>query len=356
MNKSIEHIFLALSSFDTKELKAYASHTKFKELRDKYKIEDFQKTLSNYKMDEYVEPLYNYMIVTFNKHMDYKRNEQSSADHKRQELIYQENLVNLLKIFQTKNSIKSIIIKCRKSFHQEPVNVRDQDVLNSMTKSAVYTIWEKIKQLELNMFSLTNEEAIEAINNQLDIEWMKSWMESMGFIDPNYASFTLDKFEEFFKALGWKLVIPEACEKLKQEFISDYIYDHRYDLPLDLKTIEKILGSIQEKKSKRGRKEDTFSLKSIAYILNILIHSEQYLSNIDIEAIHDVKMSDDDHYFIHDVLVFFNFIETYRDIPKNEKILKKRIRKILYDYKDPAGINDIDEKFRILKHDLSHSV
>jgi len=354
MRELIDLTFLALTSFDVDQLTEYASRSKFINTRNKFIFDDFKICLSKYNMVEYATPLYNYMIIALKRHFNYTITEPRSISQRRQELVNQEELVNLLKILCTENSIKSISIKCRKSFPQKSLVISNGVLINSIARSAVDSIWEEVERLGLNMFSITKNEAIEQINNQKDVEWIKRWMEEMGFSDHEYTSFTLDKVDSILKSANWRPVIPNSSEKIKDVLIEEYIYDHKYSLPLDLATVEKILNAIKAEKSKRGRKEDTLVLKSIAYSLAVLIHSEAYLKNESIESINDIPISGNDHYFIHDVLVFFGLMETYKDSPKNEKILKKRINKILHDNNDQSYIDDIDEKFRILKYDLAN--
>jgi len=352
MSVLINDIFWTLTSFEVEQLMKYSSLSKFKEIRNEHKFEDFRDRLREHKMDDYTEPLYNYMIIATKRNLDYKRQEPVSLSNRKDQLTYQEDLVNLLKILLSKNSIKAITIKCRKSIKQQPIQVNSDDI-KIIADSAVDPIWGKIEQMGLNWFPITREEAVEEINSHIDVEWTKSWMETMGYVDPNYASFTLDKFEDYWGALGWGQVIHNSHKQLREEFITEYIYDHQIELPLNLETIGRISDLIKEEKSKRGRKEDTFILKSTAYQLSVLKHAEQYLKNKTVASILDIPISDDDHYFIHDVLVFFDLLDTYRDKPDNEKILKKRIRKIILDYIDPAGIRDIDEKFQLLRHQTS---
>jgi|GEM_PF-1152702 hypothetical protein len=351
MSALVRDIFLALTSYEVEELKKFASYKDFKD-RNNYKLEEFRECLNKYKMDEYTEPLYYYMILAKKRNLDYERQESISLSNRKDELTYQENLVNLIKILHSENSIKSITIKCRKSFKQHRIQISNDYDIKIIANAAIFPIWEKIEQLELNRFSLTREEAVAAINYHSDVEWIKNWMVAIGYLDPNYTSFALEKFEDYYRALGWRQIIPNYHEQLREDFIDDYISDHKRELPLNPKTIERILDSIKEEKSKRGRKEDTFVLKSTAFKLSVLKHAEQYLRNIAVKSILDIPMFDDDHDFIHDVLVFFKLLRTYRDTPKNEKDLKKRIRKIIHDYYDPTGKRDIDEKFRILKHEI----
>ena len=355
MSKLIQDIFKALTSYDVELLCKYTSSSKFKEDRNKYIFEEFRNCLSKYKMDAYAEPLYNYMILAIKRNRDYVRQNPISLSNRKDQLAYHENLLNLLKILYSEDSILSMTFKCRKPYNQPPIQVIQGDDIKLIANAAIYPIWEKIEQLELNRFCLTREEAIEEINKHTDIEWMKNWMETIGYLDPNYASFTLERFEEYFRSLNWGQVIPEYSEILMEDFISEFISDHKRELPLNLKTLNKIVDSIKQEKSVRGRKEDTLVLKSTAYQLSVLKHAEQYLRNTAVESILDIQISGDDLFFVHDVLVFFKLLKTYRDSPENEKDLKPRFRKIINDYDDPAGKRDIDEKFRVLKHQISIS-
>jgi hypothetical protein len=350
MSNLINDIFLALTSQEVDLLKKFASFSKFKKDRNEYKLEEFRNCLSVYKMEEYTEPLYYYMILAKKRNFDYEKRNPISLMNRKDQLEYEENLVNLLKILLDENSIKLITIKCKETLKLKPIQVRKAEDIKIMANAAIYPIWEKIEQLGLNWFSMTREEAIEEINNHTDLEWTKSWMGAMGYVDPDYASFTLEKFEDYYRALGWGQVIPTYHEILREDFIAEYRDTHQIELPLNLETIERILYTIKEEKSRRGRKEDTYILKSTAYQLNVLKHAERYLRNIAVESILDIPISKDDYYFIHDVLVFFGFIISYKDNPDNEDILNDRIWKLIHAYNDPADKRDIDEKFRLLRH------
>ncbi len=202
------------------------------------------------------------------------------------------------------------------------------------------------------MYPLKKEEAIDAINSQTDVQWIKNWMESMGYIDPAYKNFTLGRFDAYFSKLDLSPALTELKEKLLNELISEYAYDHSTEADLDVKELDQILQKIKKTKSKRGRKEYTINEKYLAHTLSTLIRVERYFQNPDIKSIQKVGVTNTDCRFIHDVLVFFELIIDYRTA-ENKQNLEKTIRKKLNTFTDQAAIEDTDEKLRILKYEHS---
>ena len=354
MSNLINDIFLALTSYEVEQLKEFASSSGYNGHRADCKLTEFRNCLNGYKMDGYIEPLYYFMILGKKRNEDYLKRNLESLSNTKDQLDYKENLVNLLKILLSGSAIKAIRIKCKESLNLSPIEVSRFEDIKIIADAAIDPIWGKIEQLGLNSFLMTRKEAVAEINNHTDVEWTKRWMEEMGYMDPEYASFTLGQFEDYYKALHWKQFDPKYHETLRGDFIELYIAEHPIELPLNLKTVERILQSIKQEKSIPGRKEDTYFLKSTTYLLGVLKHAEQYLKHETVASILDIPVSSDDHFFIHDVLVFFGLLNTYRDKPENERILKKRIRKIIHDYNDLNGLRDIDEKFRILRQYISN--
>ena len=171
----------------------------------------------------------------------------------------------------------------------------------------------------------------------------------MGYIYPDYKNFTLDRFDDYFSKLDFSSILPELKEKLRNELISEYAYDHSTEADLDVKELDRILTRIEEVKSKRGPKESRINVKYVAHTLSALIRIERYLHSPGIGSIQKIGVTNPDCRFIHDVLVFFGLMIDYRTA-KNKQNLEKTIRKKLNTFNDQATIEDTDEKLRILKY------
>jgi hypothetical protein len=266
----------------------------------------------------------------------------------RQNLVFQEELVLSLKELLSGGKLNSAITNIPKTH-----TIKNEKVINVLFTSAINSLSNEIQKLGLNRFPIANEEAVEAINNHTDVEWIKNWMESAGYIDPDYESFTLENFDDYIYNII-RSDIAEGQTKMMDNLISEYAYHHPEVVLPDIESIDRILLRIREQKSKKGRKQETEILKFIAYTLSCLKRLDRYLEDQKIDTINEVPITNEDCRFIHDVMAFFGLINDYTDHPKYLKNLEKHIRKMLKDLNDPNGIEDMHEKLKLLKLSLTN--
>jgi hypothetical protein len=265
------------------------------------------------------------------------------------DLLYKQELVLSLKNLISGGKIEVKIINIH---GQDPYTVANKKIAEILNESAIISLSDKIEELGLNQFSISEEEAEAEINNGSDSEWIKNWMESEGYLDPNYRSFTLDKFEEYCEMLGLSNFVG-AWQELRQRLISEYAYDHCHEVPLTNEGLNRILGKIKQGKPKSGRPQETEELKCLAYKLSLLIRLDRYLENKAIDLIDQVDVENSDCRFVHDVLSFFSLIIDYNQNLRNKKNLEKRIRKMIGDYSDTSSIDDSNKILKILKSDIA---
>lgn len=343
-NKLTDEKFQACTSYSLDNLKKIVyRHTYLKYLK-KFKIEDFRNRLKEHGMKDYTEHLYYYMILVSQKFEKFTKQFDKSLTISKQQLKFQKELVLVLKELLTGGKLESTLINIAKT-----QKIRNERLVNILHSSALSSLSEAIREEGLNVYPLKKEEAIDAINSQADLQWMKNWMESMGYIYPDYKNFTLDRFDDYFSKLDFSSILPELKEKLRNELISEYAYDHSTEADLDVKELDRILTRIEEVKSKRGPKESRINVKYVAHTLSALIRIERYLHSPGIGSIQKIGVTNPDCRFIHDVLVFFGLMIDYRTA-KNKQNLEKTIRKKLNTFNDQATIEDTDEKLRILKY------
>ncbi len=347
MNKSTDLKFQACTSYSLDDLKGIIKKRIYRNYFPKFIIEEFRDSLKEHEMEEYTEHLYYYMILARQKFEKFPVQFNKSLTISKQQLKFQKELVLLLKELLTGGKLESTLINIT-----EPKKIRSERLVNILHSSAITSLSKAIKDEGLNMYPLKKEEAIDAINSQTDIQWVKKWMESMGYIDPDYENFTLDRFDDYFSKLDLSPVLPELKEKLRDELISEYAYDHSQEADLDIKELDQILQRIKKTKSKRGRKEYTIDEKYLAHTLSALVRVERYLQNPDMKSIQKVNIENSDCRFIHDVMAFFGLIFDYRKTKKKKKP-ENTIRKKLNTFTDQATIEDTDEKLQILKSKLS---
>lgn len=343
MKDLTDEIFQACTSYSLDELKLMTSTVKYLKLKAKYKIEDIRKTLKDHGMEEYAVPLYHFMILVCKKIEKFPSRLEKELTVTKEDVDFKVELVRSLKELLEGANLESTIINLIKT-----ITIKHKKLNDIMRSSAIKSLTKAIRKVGLNSYPLTNDEAIAAINSHTDVEWVKNWMESMGYIDPNYSSFTLDRFDDYFSKLDLSPVLPELKEKLRTELIDEYACDHPQEADINIEELNRILHRIRKLKSKRGPKEYKISEKYVAHTLSILIRVERYLQRTDIESIQNINITNDDCRFIHDVLAFFGLMIDYRT-PKNEKNLPNTIRKMLITFTDHATIDDTDQKLRILK-------
>jgi len=208
----------------------------------------------------------------------------------------------------------------------------------------------EIRRLGLNQYSLSREKAKEAINNKSDVNWIKEWMVSIGYLDPDYQSFTLDKFDAYCE----KRNISDrfgAKKDLLENLIEEFAYDHSTEAPLDIPELDAILLKIRKEKSKRGPKETTSNLKYLAFTLSMLKRLDRYLDDPQIKTMHDFKITNEDIRFVAAVMAFFNLIVDNSRNSKTKQSLEPTVRNMINRLNDPLTITDTYKILEIFKYD-----
>lgn len=343
----LDEKFLACTSLPIDELAHTVSHDRFKKYKLKYNIKNFHEKLIPHQMEEFSEPLFLYMIFQLKIHEGNKNNLLGYFITRRQSLIFQEELVVSLKELLSGGKLDIVITNLPK-----PHIIKNKEVKDILFNSAIKSLFNEIEKLGLNSFPITHEEAVEAINNHTDVEWIRDWMESSGYIDPDYESFTLNNFNNYIHNII-KSDIVGGQSKMRDNLISEYASDHPEEVLPDIEGIDRILLRIREEKSKKGRKQETEVLKFLAYTLSCLKRLDRYLEDQKFDTINEVPITNEDCRFIHDVMAFFGLIKDYTTHTKYLKSLEKRIRKMLKDLNDPYGMEDMYEKLKLLKLSLN---
>jgi len=343
----LDEKFMACTSYSTDILRELLAHGSLKSFMQKYDKKKFRDALIPHQMELFAEPLYLFMILQKKQLDHHKKNRVRYAGKQRQRLERNEEIVSILKELLTGGQLKIGITNISK-----PYIIHNMELKRALTSSAIDALSDDIERLGLNQFPLPYEKAVLAINNHTDTEWLKDWMESNKFICPNYQSFTLKDFDHLFEKLGMSDIVG-AKNKMKQNLIEEYAYDHPEIVLLDKLGVDRILGKIKEVKSRRGRKQETEDIKFIAFILGTLVCLDRFLDDPKINRIEKIDIENKDCRFIHDVMAFFGMIVDRSKTPKNLLNLEKIIRKMLEDVKDPVGIEDMNEKLTILKVELS---
>lgn len=341
-NKTDE-IFQACTSYSLEELRLFASHRLYNKLLQKFSIKAFREMMIAHGMDEYTEPLFYYMIIVCKKIEKFPERLERELIVNKDDVDFKVELVRALKALLEGAILESTITNLI-----EPIPIKHKKVNDILRSSAIKSLSKAIRKIGLNSYPLTRDEAIAAINTHSDVEWVKNWMGSMGYIDPNYLNFTMDRFDDYFSKLDLSPVLPELKEKLRTELIDEYAYDHPQETDINIEELNKILDRLKNSNSKRGPKEVKINEKYVSHILSILIRADRYLQKTDIVSIQNINITNEDCRFIHDVLTFFGLMIDYRTPKKRDK-LEKTIRRKLTTFTDRSTIDDTDEKLRILK-------
>ena len=111
---------------------------------------------------------------------------------------------------------------------EKPHIIRDPKIVRQLQAGVISNLEEAIRSTRMNFVTLSKEEVIRDINTHADVLWIKAWMESMGYLDPDYESFTLNDFDEYFTKLGMSAALPDLKNKLFDALI-EYASDHSYE-------------------------------------------------------------------------------------------------------------------------------
>jgi hypothetical protein len=348
MNEFTSEKFLACTSFSFEDLHNIVSHDVYKKYKNRFKMEDFREKLILHDMDEYTEPLYDFMLIECKKHDDSQVHSAKINDITRSNLEFQENLVETLLGLISGGKLHASITYIPK---KDPIEIKHAKVINLLTEAVIKSMKEEINKLRLNFYPLSNEKAIEAINNKSDVDWIRAWMVSTGYLDPEYQSFTLDKFDSYFE----KLNISDrfgAKKDFLEYFLEEFAYDHGCETPLDIQELDHILLKIRKEKSRPGPKKKKTHLKYLAFTLSALKRLDQYLGNPQINSMLDLSITSSDLRFVHDIMVFFNLIIDYSRSKKTMQSLEPTIRKMITSLNDPVTISDTYLRLQILKFSL----
>lgn len=88
-------------------------------------------------------------------------------------------------------------------------------------------------------------------------------MESIGYLDPDYESFTLTNFDKYFTKLGMSAALPDLKNKLFDALISEYASEHPNEEAISVQCLDRILNEIGEVLSKKGVKQYTIEEKGL---------------------------------------------------------------------------------------------
>ena len=339
-----EEKFQAVTGYSLEELKLLTSSPSFEIYKGKFKKEDFLEVLEGGPFEAFSEHLYYFLLIARWKYDRFVNNWSQRLGIQRQDLLFRKELALSLKELFSGSSLEFTITNLEK-----PHIIRDPKIVRLLQSGVISTLEEAIRSTRMNFVTLSKEEVIRDINSHADVLWIKAWMESMGYLDPDYESFTLSDFDEYFTKLGMSAALPDLKNKLFEVLISEYASDHPYEEALTVQSLERILNDIGEVLSKRGAKQVTIEEKGIAFILSVILRLDSYLNDDQVKNITDIDFTNKDLRHIHDVMTFYGYIEDYRRARKTEKSLEKRIRKMIMDYIEPDDVGDIIEKLQILK-------
>ena len=339
----LDEQFLACTSRSLDELRQLASSDRINKYQQKFSLEEFKERLIPHKMEEFSEPLYLYMILELKKHDRIGNNQLGHSMYSHQNLVFQDELVVSLKELLSGGQLNTVITNIPKNHI-----IQNKEVKNLLFNSAINSLSFEIKKLGLNRFPIAKEDAIVAINNHIDIEWIKNWMESDGYAYPDYQYFTLENFDDYFETLHMSNIL-DVKSNIKENLISEFAFEHPEEVHLDIKGLDRIIKRIREEKSRPGRKQEIGNLKYLAFTLSCLIRVDRYLEDHSVKTIIQIPVTNADCRFIHDVMAFFGLINDYSKHSKTLRILEPRIKKMLKDLNDVSGIVDVSEKLTILK-------
>lgn len=344
---TLDNKFAACTSFSPEILQEIVSTDGYKKYRQKFKIEDFRKKLIPHKMGEFAEPLYNFMLI------ECKKNDKNQASIEKNKIITREHLE-----FQEEIVLSLIgLLSGGKLYFdkiyipkKDSIEIKNPKLIKLLTESVFKSLKREIRRLGLNQYPLSREKAKEAINNKSDLNWIKEWMVSIGYLDTDYQSFTLDKFDAYCE----KRNISDrfgAKKDLLENLIEEFAYDHSTEAPLDIPELNTILLKIRKEKSKRGPKETTSNLKYLAFTLSSLKRLNAYLKDPKIESMNEIAIENEDLRFVHDVMAFFNMIVDHSGSSKTTQSLEPFIRKMINTLNDQLTIEDAYLRLQILKYD-----
>lgn len=339
----VNNVFEACTGLLVDHVKQLTSVGDYNSVKQKYDIQKFRNKLIPHQMELFTEPLFHYMIIELKRHNDRKKNDKRGNILFKQRLDEQVELVLILKELLSGGQLNLSIINIPKTH-----TIHNKEIIDLLKISAIEALTEEIQRLGLNELPLPPDIAEFEINSHADIEWVKNWMDSFGFKDVPYESFSLNEMDKYFDVLGMSNIF-NARDKTRKNLISEYAYDHPEVVYPDKIGVERILKNINKVKPRKGRTQETEELKFLVFTLSILARVDRYIKDQKIKNITDVPIENADCRYIHDVLAFFGFIRDYTEHSKTAKSLEKRIRKMLADVDDPIGVEDMNERMTVFR-------
>lgn len=341
--------FQAVTGYSLDELKLLTSTMSYGVYKTKFRKADFIGMLKGGPFEDFSEHLYYFLLIARRKYESFEENRLLRLHIQRQDLLYGKELVLSLKELLTGGSVEFTITNL-----EEPHKIRDPKIVSLLQSGVISTLEEAIRSLGLNYVALSEEEAIDDINNHKDVLWIRKWMKSLGYLDPDFKSFKLSDFDEYFTKLGMSAALPDLKNKLFDALISEYASEHPNEEALSVQCLDRILSEIGEVLSKRGVKQYTIEEKRVAFLLIVILRLDTYLKDGLVGKITDIKIKNKDLRYIHDIMNYYEFIEDYNRAPKIKKSLENKIRKMIKDYRESDDIEDINEKLQVLKFRWAH--
>ena len=341
--------FQVITGYSLDELKLLTSPKSYEVNTTKFRKEDFIKVIKGGPFEEFSEHLYYFLLIARRKYESFDNNRLQRLHIQRKDLLYRKELVLSLKKLFTGGILEFTITNLDK-----PHKIRDPKIVRLLQSGVISTLEEAIRSLRLNYVALSEEEVIKDINGQKDVLWIKTWMESIGYLDPDYESFTLTNFDKYFTKLGMSDALPDLKNKLFDTLISEYASEHPNEEAISVQCLDRILNEIGEVLSKKGVKQYTIEEKRVAFLLSVILRQDTYLKDGLVGKITDIKIKNKDLRYIHDVMKYYEFIEDYRRASKIKKSLENKIRKMIEDYRESDDIEDVNEKLQALKFRWVH--
>lgn len=271
----------------------------YSELFDKYSYEYFKGILKNTKMEEYTDYLYEYLII--------QKNNNESEKQKPFDVNDEKSITDALLLLINKD-LKGLKLKLDNPIDKDSNVLLENTVIIEQLKESLLKIYN---DWGLNLTYLSYKESEDILrcskNNsapesqtlsQSDINWINEYINNAEEIE-NFLIIEKLTVNDLWGADG-------KLNYFSPEMVESYSKEHPIKNQV---TIQFLKEKQKQFKSKSGAKPKNDKIAQFIEKAFLLIRINDFLKACDTEIIKEVKIKKDYYVLVHDILVFFEFME-----------------------------------------------
>ena len=228
--------------------------------------------------------------------------------------------------------------------------ISNTNIISIISEQLIDILISEFKARELDIDSLSPEEAEEDITLGKHRAWINSWFEKHEIIDQESHKICdhgeLIEEEEYINmTTGKKLLLQD----IKSQLINDYAESHVTKREITSDFLEELIKRDYSSKGKAGAHYKNAQLHSMIKALSYLLRIDRILTNFEnINDIEMIKLVPDDRQFIHDCLACWGLIKDKSKKSDSTTTPKKYINTLIGQVKQPI-YPEFQRRMRIAK-------